>query len=64
MALRRHCGESRNNLELLILLPVPTRTNRAFGAVVIALSGCLVPKVLGSNPAFSTKHVTCLLHVE
>ncbi len=23
----------------------------------------LVPKVLGSNPAFSTKHVTCLLMV-
>ena len=35
---------------------------RACSAVVIAF--CLVPKVLGSNLAFSTKHVSCLLHVE
>jgi hypothetical protein len=38
------------------------RVDRACNAVVIVLR--LVPKVLGSNPAFSTKHVTCLLHVE
>jgi hypothetical protein len=35
--------------------------NRACSAVVIALR--LVPKVLGSNPAFSTKHGTCLFIV-
>jgi hypothetical protein len=35
--------------------------NRACSAVVIALR--LVPKVLGSNPAFSTKHDTCLFIV-
>jgi hypothetical protein len=33
----------------------------ACSALVIELR--LVPKVLGSSPAFSTKHVTCLLHV-
>jgi hypothetical protein len=35
---------------------------RACSAVVIVLR--LVPKVLGSNSAFSTKHATRLLHVE
>ncbi len=35
--------------------------HQACSAVVIALR--LVPKVLGSNQDFSTKHVTCLFTV-
>jgi hypothetical protein len=55
----------RNNYSIVMtgyLNHVYQLAHLACSAVVIALR--LVPKVLGSNLTFSTKHVTCLLHVE
>ncbi len=53
--------ETLMSMEHLMTSRYNTCNNWACSAVVIELS--LVPKVLGSNPAFPTKHGTCLFIV-
>ena len=59
----RHYLELKRKLLYTVLeyTRVFTPTDRGCSAVVIAFR--LIPKVLGSNPTFSAKHVTCLIMI-
>ncbi len=58
---REKCKHTQQAVEVINLGFKPNMTTRRVAQW--SHRSALVPKVLGSNPAFSTKHVTCLVMV-